>query len=99
MAVIMRGKSAGFVWTVLSLAGIASAATPTSKPTTAEKTQTFCRRETDPNSPRKSQLKSSKPDPNEIVRIDVDGDGDPDILECWWNSKRVRWIDENDDMK
>ncbi len=58
-----------------------------------------CMHETDPNSPRKSKLKSTKPDPTEIIRIDVDGDGKPDILETWWNGKRVRWIDENHNMK
>src|SRR5947207_15668534 len=98
MAVIMPCR-VGFAGAVLVLSGIAVAASPTSQPTSKETTQQFCLRETDPNSPRKSKLKSSKPDPNEIVRIDVDGDGDPDLLETWWNGKRVRWIDENDDMK
>src|SRR4051794_28587017 len=55
-------------------------------------------KETDPNSPRKSKLKSATPD-NEILCIDLDNDGDPDVLECWWNGKRCRWIDENDDMR
>jgi hypothetical protein len=62
-------------------------------------TQTFAQSEKDPASPRHSQLKSKKPDASEIVRIDVDHDGDPDILEHWWNGKPRRWIDENDDMK
>src|SRR6266516_4361015 len=87
------------LFALLFVSTVARAAAPTSKPTSKESTQQFCLRETDPNSPRKSKLKSSKPDPNEIVRIDVDGDGDPDILETWWNGHRVRWIDENDDMK
>jgi hypothetical protein len=60
--------------------------------------QQLCLPETDPNSPRKSQLHGKTPD-DEILRIDVDHDGDPDILERWWNGKRVRWLDENDDMK
>src|SRR5205809_2455025 len=80
----------------------ASASRPASRSAsrpTSQSTQQFCLRETDPDSPRRSKLKSSKPDPTEIVRIDVDGDGDPDILETWWNGKRVRWIDENDNMK
>src|SRR4051812_4800481 len=55
--------------------------------------QQLCLPETDPNSPRKSQLHSKTPD-DEILRIDVDHDGDPDILERWWNGKRVRWLDE-----
>ncbi len=42
---------------------------------------------------RKTALHSNKPDA-EIVRLDIDGDGRPDILERWWNGKRVRWLDE-----
>jgi hypothetical protein len=34
----------------------------------------------------------------EIVRLDIDGDKKPDVLERWWNGKRVRWLDENGDM-
>jgi hypothetical protein len=59
--------------------------------------QQLCLPETDPASPRKSQLKGGPSD--EIIRTDLDHDGDPDVLECWWNGKRARWIDENDDMK
>ncbi|MGZ0709114.1 BNR-4 repeat-containing protein [Coraliomargarita sp. W4R53] len=33
----------------------------------------------------------------EILRLDVDGDGDPDIIERRWQGKRLRWFDENDD--
>src|SRR4051812_48688241 len=66
------------------------AAAPTSRP------QQFVTAESDPASPRKSHLTEDK---SQIIRTDVDGDGDPDILEAWWNGKRVRWIDENDDMK
>jgi ABC-type glycerol-3-phosphate transport system permease component len=72
---------------------IAFAATPTTS-----KTQQACLPEKDPSSPRHSQLKSTQPS-DEIVRIDVDKDGDPDIIERWLNGKRVRWIDENDDMR
>jgi hypothetical protein len=46
---------------------------------------------------RKSALKSTTPS-DEIVRLDIDRDGKPDILERWWNGKRVRWLDENGDM-
>jgi hypothetical protein len=46
---------------------------------------------------RKSALKSTNPS-DEIVRLDIDHDGKPDILERWWNGKRVRWLDENGDM-
>ncbi|HEU5133448.1 MAG TPA: hypothetical protein VFT26_15135, partial [Pyrinomonadaceae bacterium] len=46
---------------------------------------------------RKSALKSATPS-DEIVRLDINHDGKPDILERWWNGKRVRWLDENGDM-
>src|SRR6478736_10077832 len=46
---------------------------------------------------RKTALKSTTPS-DEIVRLDIDHDGKPDILEGWWNGKRVRWLDENGDM-
>ncbi len=35
---------------------------------------------------------------DEIIYTDVDNDGDADVLERWWNGKRCRWFDENDDM-
>lgn len=47
---------------------------------------------------RKSALKSASPS-DEIVRLDIDHDGKPDIIERWWNGKRVRWLDENGDMR
>jgi hypothetical protein len=46
---------------------------------------------------RKTALTSPTPS-DEIVRLDIDHDGKPDILERWWNGKRVRWLDENGDM-
>ena len=46
---------------------------------------------------RKTALKSATPS-DEIVRVDINGDGKPDILERWWNGKRVRWLDENGDL-
>jgi hypothetical protein len=46
---------------------------------------------------RKTALKSTTPS-DEIVRLDINNDGKPDILERWWNGKRVRWLDENNDM-
>jgi hypothetical protein len=46
---------------------------------------------------RKTTLKSTTPS-DEIVRLDINHDGKPDILERWWNGKRVRWLDENGDM-
>ena len=49
------------------------------------------------NDLRKTALKSTTPS-DEIVRLDINNDGKPDILERWWNGKRVRWLDENGDM-
>jgi hypothetical protein len=46
---------------------------------------------------RKTALKSTSAS-DEIVRLDINNDGKPDILERWWNGKRVRWLDENGDM-
>jgi hypothetical protein len=46
---------------------------------------------------RKTALKSTTPS-DEIVRLDINKDGKSDILERWWNGKRVRWLDENGDM-
>src|SRR5678816_565092 len=46
---------------------------------------------------RRTALKSATPS-DEIVRLDINGDGKPDILERWWNGKRVRWLDENGDL-
>lgn len=28
--------------------------------------------------------------------MDIDTDGDPDLIERWWNGTRIRWIDEDD---
>ena len=50
-----------------------------------------------PRDLRRTALTSTSPS-DEIVRLDIDGDGRPDILERWWNGKRVRWLDENGDM-
>src|SRR6185436_5160703 len=46
---------------------------------------------------RKTALKSNTPN-DEIVRLDINNDGKPDIIERWWNGKRVRWLDENGDL-
>ena len=46
---------------------------------------------------RRSALKTPAPS-SEIVRTDIDSDGRPDIVERWWNGKRVRWLDENGDL-
>src|SRR5215218_7473973 len=46
---------------------------------------------------RRTALKSASPS-DEIVRLDIDRDGRPDIVERWWNGRRVRWLDENGDL-
>ena len=51
-----------------------------------------------PSEWRKSALKSNTPS-DEILRLDIDKDGKPDIIERWWNGHRVRWLDENNDFK
>lgn len=53
--------------------------------------------ETDTRSLRHSALQPTEA-PGDVIRTDVDHDGDPDIIECWWNGKRSRWFDENDNM-
>jgi hypothetical protein len=47
---------------------------------------------------RRTALTSTSPS-DEIVRVDIDKDGRPDIVERWWNGKRVRWLDENGDLR
>jgi hypothetical protein len=79
---------------VVSALGAAESTTRTS----ASKPSAVCPHETDPTSPRRTRLHSSKPD-DEMVRTDLTGDGKPDLLETWWNGKRVRWIDECGKMK
>src|SRR6185369_2475812 len=49
------------------------------------------------NDLRKTALKSTTPS-DEIVRLDINKDGKPDIIERWWNGKRVRWLDEDGNM-
>ena len=46
---------------------------------------------------RRTALRDAAPS-GEVQRLDVDGDGRPDVLERWWNGKRVRWLDENGDL-
>ena len=89
-----------FVLTALAAAVASVPLFGQTPPTTTEaKRQAACLPETDPASPRRTKLKSEQPNPKEVIFTDVDNDGDPDILETWWNGKRVRWFDENDDMK
>lgn len=59
--------------------------------------QTVVTPESDPASPRHRRLPLDAP-AGEVLRVDLDQDGDPDLLEIVWNGKLVRWLDENDDM-
>jgi hypothetical protein len=59
--------------------------------------QTLVLAETDPASPRHRRLPATAA-AGEVLRVDLDRDGDPDLLETTWNGKTVRWLDENDDM-
>jgi hypothetical protein len=45
----------------------------------------------------RTSLRSKTPDA-EILHLTI-GDGGPDILERWWNGKRVRWLDEGGTLK
>lgn len=45
-----------------------------------------------------SALKSNTPD-DEVLYHDIDGDGKPDIIERWWNGKRVRWLSESGNLR
>jgi len=47
---------------------------------------------------RRTELKGNEPS-GAVLRQDIDGDGQPDIVERWWNRKRVRWLDENRDLR
>ena len=66
---------------------------------TTQPLEPVCPRENDLNSPRHTWLRSATPDPDEIIRKDIDGDGKPDVIETWWNGKRVRWLGEGGTMK
>jgi hypothetical protein len=68
------------------------------KDTSATQGQQTYLPETDPASPRKSKLEGSDTSSTQVVRIDLDNDGDPDMLESWFRGKRVRFLDENDNM-
>ena len=82
----------------LALTNMLATSICVAQPATRPAGQQLCLHETDPNSPRKSKLKGDKPSA-EILRYSIENDGHPDVLECWWNGKRARWIDENHDMK
>lgn len=46
----------------------------------------------------RSALTGSKPD-DQILRLTIGNGGKPNILEYWWNGKRVRWLDEAGTMQ
>jgi hypothetical protein len=86
-----------FLPCALALLGGAAALAAESAPAPAPGQQLVLA-ETNPLSPRHSAL-TGPADSGEVLRTDLDADGDPDVLECWWNGKRARWFDENDDMR
>ncbi|HEX3624282.1 MAG TPA: hypothetical protein VH280_02545 [Verrucomicrobiae bacterium] len=47
---------------------------------------------------RRTALHSLTPD-GEVLHLSVSGHGKPDVIERWWNGKRVRWLDESGRMK
>ena len=46
----------------------------------------------------RSALTSAKPD-DQILRLTIGNGAKPNILERWWNGKRVRWLDEAGTMQ
>jgi hypothetical protein len=47
---------------------------------------------------RQTALTGTKPD-DQILRLTIGNGGKPNILERWWNGKRVRWLDEAGTMQ
>lgn len=45
-----------------------------------------------------SKFKSELTKQDEVLRTDITGDGKIDIIERYWNGKKVRWFDENGNM-
>lgn len=86
----------GLAVVVLAMGGGVLAADPTQTGTKETTGQQVCVPETDPRSPRKSRLEGNDTSSTQVLREDLDKDGDPDIIETWLNGKRVRWFDEND---
>lgn len=52
-----------------------------------------------PPAPDPALLRSRLAPGGPPVRTDVDGDGDPDVLEVWSAGRRTRWFDEDDDLR
>ena len=46
----------------------------------------------------RTALRSDKPD-DEILRLSIGGATKPNVLERWWNGRRVRWLDEGGTMQ
>jgi hypothetical protein len=46
----------------------------------------------------RTQLHSKTPD-GEVLHLTIGGGNKPDIIERWWNGKRVRWLDESGKMR
>jgi hypothetical protein len=52
-----------------------------------------------PYKPSRSSALTEPAMTNQVLVFDIDNDNKPDIIEHWWNNKRVRWMDENSDMR
>ncbi len=46
----------------------------------------------------RTALRSDKPD-DEVLRLSIGGSTKPNVLERWWNGRRVRWLDEGGTMQ
>jgi len=46
----------------------------------------------------KTALHSSTPD-SEVLHLTIGGGSKPNVIERWWNGKRVRWLDESGRMQ
>src|SRR5258708_6235589 len=46
----------------------------------------------------KTALHSKTPD-SEVLHLTIGGGATPNVIERWWNGKRVRWLDESGRMQ
>lgn len=80
---------------VLGFTGSGTLPAPSAEADTARADNT---RKKDDTDWRRTRLTDDNPT-QKVLHLDLDGDGQPDILERWWNGRRVRWLDENGDLR